>query len=63
MADLEALRLYFERFGQVECVSLVFDPSGRSRGYGFVTFKEPEPVEEVLKKIHVIDLRQVNLKF
>ena len=33
---------------------------GRSKGYGFITFKEPEAVEEVLKKIHVIDLRQVN---
>ena len=55
-----ALRLYFERFGLVECVSLVYDPTGRSKGYGFVTFKEPASVEAVLKKIHVIDLRQVS---
>ena len=54
-----ALRLYFERFGPVECVSLVFDTIGRSKGYGFVTFKDPESVEAVMNKIHVIDLRQV----
>ena len=56
---LEVLRLYFEKFGAVESVSLVCDPSGKSKGYGFITFEYPEPVVEVLKKIHVLDHRQV----
>lgn len=60
---LGALRHYFERFGPVESVSLVYDPTGRSKGYGFVTFKEPESVNAVLQKIHVIDHRQVKFAY
>lgn len=56
---LGALRLYFEKFGPVDGVSLVCEPSGKSRGYGFVTFQDLETVDKVLKQIHVIDLRQV----
>lgn len=56
---LGALRLYFEKYGAVETVTLICDSSNKSKGYGFVTFEDPVSIKEVLSKIHVIDLRQV----
>ena len=56
---LGALRLYFERYGAVETVTLICDSSNKSKGYGFVTFEDPNSIKEVLSKIHVVDLRQV----
>lgn len=37
--------------------------TGRSRGFGYVKFREPSAVDEVLsKKIHVIDNKEVDPK-
>jgi RNA-binding protein Musashi len=56
----EVLRLYFEQFGGVASVSLVCEPNGKSKGYGFITFESAETVAKVLKQVHVLDHRQVN---
>lgn len=39
----EGLRRYFEQFGEIlEAVIITDKNTGRSKGYGFVTFREPE---------------------
>lgn len=57
---LEGLRAYFEQFGQVtECV-IMKDPTGRSRCFGFVSFSDPEVLDSLLQKTHILDKKQVN---
>ncbi|XP_052202737.1 uncharacterized protein LOC127808296 isoform X2 [Diospyros lotus] len=39
----ETMKKYFEQFGEIlEAVVITDKASGRSKGYGFVTFREPE---------------------
>lgn len=53
----EDLQAVFEPFGDLEFVSLQKDPeSGRSRGYGFVQFKETAHAREALEKMNGFDL-------
>ncbi|MCO5575129.1 hypothetical protein L7F22_028926 [Adiantum nelumboides] len=43
----ESMRRYFEQFGEiVEAVVIVDKHTGRSKGYGFVTFREPEAARQ-----------------
>jgi len=63
----EALRAYFEQFGEIESAQVIFNrDTKKSRGFGFVIFKEPYSVEAVLRKQAqappVIDGKQVEVK-
>lgn len=54
--DADSMRLYFEKFGEVEDCVVMKDPvTGRSRGFGFLTFKDPRSVEEVVQLEHTLD--------
>ncbi|OTF74715.1 hypothetical protein BLA29_014623, partial [Euroglyphus maynei] len=55
---------YFNQFGQVDKVTIKYNLStGRSRGFGFVTFINDETVDAVLKTgPHVIKNRTVDPK-
>jgi len=56
-----SLLQYFSRFGEVlDCVVVMNPTTGKSRGFGFVNFKDPSCVETVLAAgPHVLDGKQV----
>lgn len=52
----ESLRDYFSQFGEVtECTVMRDGATGRSRGFGFLTFKDPKTVNVVMVKEHYLD--------
>ena len=54
---------YFERFGPIdECTITRNKQTGRSRGFGFVTFSSPDTVDEALKHRHTIEGKGVEIK-
>ncbi|XP_028170043.1 heterogeneous nuclear ribonucleoprotein 27C isoform X3 [Ostrinia furnacalis] len=60
----ENLQRYFSRYGEViDCVVMKNSESGRSRGFGFVTFAEPSLVNVVLQNgPHQLDGRTIDPK-
>jgi heterogeneous nuclear ribonucleoprotein A1/A3 len=60
----ETLREYFEHWGEVVDSVVMRDPhTKRSRGFGFITYKEMEMVDEAQKaRPHRIDHRDVEVK-
>ncbi|KAF2084871.1 splicing factor, CC1-like protein [Saccharata proteae CBS 121410] len=52
-SDLEHV---FEPFGELEFVQLQKEEAGRSRGYGFVQFRNPNEAKEALEKMNGFDL-------
>lgn len=52
----ESLKDYFSQFGEVsECTVMRDSATGRSRGFGFLTFKDPKCVNTVMVKEHYLD--------
>lgn len=59
----DSLRNYFNQFGEViDCTVMRDNATGRSRGFGFLTFKEAQCVTEVLKKEHFLDGKIIDPK-
>ncbi|CAF3340952.1 unnamed protein product [Rotaria socialis] len=60
----ENLKNYFTQFGEVlECMIMKDAITKRSRGFGFITFKEPNSVDNVLaKEVHMLDEKQIDPK-
>lgn len=54
--DESDLQSVFEPFGELEFVQLQKDETGRSRGYGFVQFRDPNQAREALEKMNGYDL-------
>jgi len=53
---IESLRNYFTSFGEVtDCVVMRDPNTGRSRGFGFLTFVDSSVVNTVLVKEHQLD--------
>lgn len=53
---VESLKDYFSKFGEVQDVTVMRDgATGRSRGFGFLTFKDPKTVNIVMVKEHHLD--------
>lgn len=59
---IESLRDYFSQFGDVqECTVMRDSATGRSRGFGFLTFRDPKTVNTVMVKEHYLDGKIVRL--
>lgn len=54
---------YFSKFGEVVDHTIMRDnATGKSRGFGFLTFKDPKSVDEVIKQDHVLDGKLIDPK-
>ena len=51
----ESLNDYFSQFGEVAESTVMRESSGRSRGFGFLTFRDPQVVDTVMVKEHFLD--------
>ncbi|KAF3005531.1 hypothetical protein E8E14_004900 [Neopestalotiopsis sp. 37M] len=59
----QSLRDYFSQFGEVtECTVMRDGATGRSRGFGFLTFKDPKNVNTVMVKEHYLDGKIIDPK-
>lgn len=59
----DTLRLHFSQYGAVEATEVMKDRlSGKSRGFGFVTFVEPAGASAALQMEHTIDGRRCEAK-
>ncbi|KAI0545996.1 hypothetical protein F4679DRAFT_439589 [Xylaria curta] len=59
----QSLRDYFSQFGEVtECTVMRDGATGRSRGFGFLTFKDPKTVNIVMVKEHFLDGKLIDPK-
>jgi RNA recognition motif-containing protein len=59
----ETLQAFFQPFGELEEVSVIKNRTGRSRGFGFVSFKSEESCKNALEKGQgsTIDDREITL--
>ena len=49
----DQLKEIFEKYGEIKSLKLITDrETGRSRGFGFVTFKEDKSAENAIKDMH-----------
>ncbi|KAF9733200.1 RNA recognition domain-containing protein [Paraphaeosphaeria minitans] len=59
----QSLKEYFTQFGEVsECTVMRDSATGRSRGFGFLTFKDPKCVNTVMVKEHYLDGKIIDPK-
>ncbi|KAI4791023.1 RNA-binding domain-containing protein, partial [Aureobasidium sp. EXF-8845] len=59
----QSLREYFSQFGEVtECTVMRDGATGRSRGFGFLTFRDPKTVNIVMVKEHQLDGKIIDPK-
>ncbi|KAF2173958.1 hypothetical protein M409DRAFT_62161 [Zasmidium cellare ATCC 36951] len=59
----QSLKDYFSQFGEVvECTVMRDGATGRSRGFGFLTFKDPKTVNTVMVKEHQLDGKLIDPK-
>ncbi|KAH0834018.1 hypothetical protein J3R83DRAFT_11254 [Lanmaoa asiatica] len=47
---------------KVDACTIMRDPDGRSRGFAFLTFEEPESVNAVLSRDHILDGKSIDPK-
>jgi len=58
----ENLRKYFSQYGELtDCVVMRTD-NGMSRCFGFLTFKDPSVIDEILKQKHNLDGKDIDPK-
>lgn len=61
--DTEGLRQYMSKFGELEdCIVMKERSSGRSRGFGYVTFSSAEDAKTALESEHILGNRTLEVK-
>jgi RNA-binding protein Musashi len=55
-------KTFFSAFGQIEEAIVMREAAGRSRGFGFVTFKDPSNADKVLSQSLELDGRSLDIK-
>ncbi|XP_010531242.1 PREDICTED: RNA-binding protein Musashi homolog 2 [Tarenaya hassleriana] len=61
--DSDGLREYMSKFGDLEdCIVMKERSTGRSRGFGYVTFASAEDAKNVLKSEHFLGNRMLEVK-
>ncbi|GAB4846977.1 hypothetical protein Ancab_025988 [Ancistrocladus abbreviatus] len=61
--DTEGLREYMSKFGELEdCIVMKERSTGRSRGFGYVTFASVEDAKKALSSEHVLGNRVLEVK-
>ncbi|CAF0791915.1 unnamed protein product [Adineta steineri] len=59
----ETLKEYVTKFGEVSDSLVMKDQNGQSRCFGFVTFTDPQVIDEFMKqRPHILDGRQIDPK-
>lgn len=48
----EMLKNMFEKFGRITSYKIMSKEDGKSRGFGFVAFEDPDAAEQVLHNCH-----------
>ncbi|KFD67500.1 hypothetical protein M514_11364 [Trichuris suis] len=51
------LRTFFEKFGCVKEVKIIRDPSGTSKGYGFITYETDEEAKKMQEKAEPLEFK------
>ena len=62
--DSEKLKELFSKFGEIEEATVISDKfSGRSKGFGFVTFKEDEAAKKAIAEMngHKVEDRELKV--
>ncbi|BFZ21618.1 hypothetical protein BsWGS_24657 [Bradybaena similaris] len=54
--DDDNLKEMFEQYGKIISAKVMYDGSGKSRGFGFVSFEEPEAAERAVTMLNGSDL-------
>ena len=59
----DAFQLFFSQFGEVKECQIMREPSKKSRGFGFVVFKDDDVADKVLNNQNLqLDGRKLDLK-
>ncbi|XP_072174463.1 TAR DNA-binding protein 43-like [Diadema setosum] len=60
---VEGMKEYFSQYGELVMAQLKTDPKGKSKGFGFIRFRDLEAQNAVNNKRHEIDHRWCEVKF
>ena len=61
--DQEGLKKLFETFGEIEEATIIADKfNGRSKGFGFVTFKNDESGKKAIAELNEKEMEGRNIK-
>ena len=50
------------QFGDIDACTIMRDPTGRSRGFAFLTYTDPKSVTLVMSQNHTLDGKQIDPK-
>ncbi|KAK8846582.1 hypothetical protein IAR55_005668 [Kwoniella newhampshirensis] len=58
----EGLKAYMAQFGEIDACTIMRDLTGRSRGFAFLTYRNPSSVTKVMSQNHHLDGKQIDPK-